>query len=591
MKKLFLSMMAIAIAAGTFTSCEDVPEPYNNPYQNMGTKVTVEPTGDGTLASPFNVAAALAKCEEVGEDGTATEVYATGYVTELTEVSASYGNATFKIADSKEGGDALTVYRAKGFNGENITDENILHTGDSVVICGKLVNFKGNTPEFTQGCYIVSINGQGGGGSSETKTVGTKESPKTVAEALAAINALETENKDTEESWYIKGKVKQVITTDANITQYKNIDYIISDDGTNELKVFRGKYIDNADFTVDNKVKVNDEVIILGKLQKYVKDNVTTPEVTNSAVVVLNGTGGGSGNTGTPQGSGTQADPFNVAAIVQEAGKLEAGQTSTDDYYFKGKICSIKYTFSAQYGTATFNISDDGKTGGTEFICYSVYTFGNQAWVDGNTQVAVNDEVIICGKITNYNGTLETASKKAYIYSLNGKTENTTGGGTQGGGTDTETTDVTGTGTVSGNTLTINATEFGFAKGNATSTTLTDGTKIFFDKGSGSTAPAYYDGDYASVRVYANNTVTIKASKKITKIEITTTDPSSSDKYNGSDGAYAEGGSTKVNISKDSDTKVSFSGLNSAEVKITNYNEANSKNQLRIKQMVITYAE
>ena len=48
---------------------------------------------------------------------------------------------------------------------------------------------------------------------------------------------------------------------------------------------------------------------------------------------------------------------------------------------------------------------------------------GNRAWVEGDTQVAVGDRVVICGKITNYGGnTPETASKLAYIYSLNGQT-------------------------------------------------------------------------------------------------------------------------------------------------------------------------
>ena len=48
----------------------------------------------------------------------------------------------------------------------------------------------------------------------------------------------------------------------------------------------------------------------------------------------------------------------------------------------------------------------------------------NKPWVDGNTQIKVGDEVIICGKVVNYKGnTPETSSKKAYIYSLNGKTK------------------------------------------------------------------------------------------------------------------------------------------------------------------------
>jgi hypothetical protein len=111
----------------------------------------------------------------------------------------------------------------------------------------------------------------------------------------------------------------------------------------------------------------------------------------------------------------------NQANVI--AGTLEKGQTSEEDYYIKGKIASIKYEFSAQYGTATFFISIDGQNEFT-FQCYSVYYLENKPWVDGNTQIKVGDEVIICGKVVNYNGnTPETASKKAYIYSLNGKTK------------------------------------------------------------------------------------------------------------------------------------------------------------------------
>lgn len=162
MKKLFNSMMAIAIAACTFTSCEDVPEPYNNPYSYTPAE-TIAPKGTGTQADPFNVAAALAKCQEVGETGTTEDVYAEGYVVSIKSIDvAQYNNAEFSIADSKEGGDMLTVYRAKGPGNQPITDANIIKNGDKVLICGKLVNYKGNTPEFTQGCYIVSVNGEGG---------------------------------------------------------------------------------------------------------------------------------------------------------------------------------------------------------------------------------------------------------------------------------------------------------------------------------------------------------------------------------------------------------------------------------------------
>ena len=62
MKKIYYSLMAIAIAAFTFTACEDVPEPYNNPYNQITPsepEEVIEPTGSGTKADPWNVAALL----------------------------------------------------------------------------------------------------------------------------------------------------------------------------------------------------------------------------------------------------------------------------------------------------------------------------------------------------------------------------------------------------------------------------------------------------------------------------------------------------------------------------------------------------
>ena len=132
-----------------------------------------------------------------------------------------------------------------------------------------------------------------------------------------------------------------------------------------------------------------------------------------------------------PSGIGTLEDPFNAPAVYKWVeDNLDAGETSDAVFYFTGKISSIKYPFDAEHGTATFDISADGTTSETQFTCYSVYYLGNKSWVTGNTQIKVGDEVIICGKLTNYNGTFETASKDAYIYSLNGVTEDEPGAGT-----------------------------------------------------------------------------------------------------------------------------------------------------------------
>lgn len=125
-------------------------------------------------------------------------------------------------------------------------------------------------------------------------------------------------------------------------------------------------------------------------------------------------------------GDGSLSNPFNAVAATKKAGELDVGETSSQNYYVKGKISSIKYTYSAQYGTATFYISDDGTTN-DQFYVYGSYYLENKPWVEGNPQIEIGDAVIVYGKMTNYNGILEMADKQNYVYSHNGKTSvNTT---------------------------------------------------------------------------------------------------------------------------------------------------------------------
>ena len=218
------------------------------------------------------------------------------------------------------------------------------------------------------------------------------------------------------EIYYAKGKISSIKEIS---TSYGNGTFNISADGTdnNALTCYRSFFLDNQKFTDENQIAVGDEVIVCGKLVNYTdKNGVVTPEFSGNVYIYSLTKGSAGGN------DGSLAHPFNVKEITALAAQLAENETSEADYYFKGKISTIKYTFSAQYGTATFFISDDGAAA-DEFQIYSAYYYGGNAWVEGNTQIAVGDEVVIYGKICNYKGTLETASKKAYVYSINGKTE------------------------------------------------------------------------------------------------------------------------------------------------------------------------
>ena len=120
-------------------------------------------------------------------------------------------------------------------------------------------------------------------------------------------------------------------------------------------------------------------------------------------------------------------DPFTVAEAIAKCQEI-GGTSDGEIYYAKGKISSIK-EISTSYGNGTFNISADG-TDNNALTCYRSFFLDNQKFTDEN-QIAVGDEVIVCGKLVNYtdkNGVVTPEfSGNVYIYSL-----------TKGSGTATE---------------------------------------------------------------------------------------------------------------------------------------------------------
>lgn len=94
---------------------------------------------------------------------------------------------------------------------------------------------------------------------------GTEDNPYTVAQVLE----LYANNNVPATEVYVKGTISRI--TSLNPPTYKNARYYISDDGTetNEFYVYNGKYLDGADFTSTDQIKVGDEVVIYGRLTSY----------------------------------------------------------------------------------------------------------------------------------------------------------------------------------------------------------------------------------------------------------------------------------------------------------------------------------
>lgn len=235
---------------------------------------------------PYTVAEAIAKCVEIGNSSDGVIYYAKGIVSSISSIdTGSYGNATFKISDDGTDDKAITVFRSYFLNNEKFTSEDQIHVGDEVIITGKLVNYKGETPEFSGNVYVYSIKK----GSNEP---GSLKNPFTPAQANAFIATLEAD-KATEDDYYIKGKIIEITDKNQFNTTYGNCTFYISDDGTDKddkFYVFRTYYLGNVKYTDDSwtKPQAGDEVIICGKLVNY-KGNTPETSANKSYIYSLNG--------------------------------------------------------------------------------------------------------------------------------------------------------------------------------------------------------------------------------------------------------------------------------------------------------------
>jgi hypothetical protein len=126
------------------------------------TPAPAEAKGTGTKDDPFNIAAAIAKCEEVGETASTEKYYIKGIVVKGGTVSGGYGNVTFDMGDTKESTTLFKAYQVAGTDGAKLADGYEVKAGDEVVIYGPVVNYKGNTPETSgkSAAQIVTINGK-----------------------------------------------------------------------------------------------------------------------------------------------------------------------------------------------------------------------------------------------------------------------------------------------------------------------------------------------------------------------------------------------------------------------------------------------
>jgi uncharacterized Zn-binding protein involved in type VI secretion len=420
MKKIILSMLALAMTAMTFTSCEDVPAPYNTPTDPGNTQVAPTPTGTGTVADPYNVMGAR---DYVAKGGSADAlVYVKGTVV-TADIDTKYGNATYYISDNGTTYYPLEVYRGYGLDSRKFTSTTQLAEGDVVVVCGKLVNFNG-TYEFTSGSYLVEVNGKKitGNGS------GTANDPYDIEKALSLIS---TGYYSTTDDVYISGKVSKIGSIDTT-TKYGNATYYISNDGTTttQLEVYRGYSLNGDKFTSKDEIKVGDEITIKGKLTSY---NGTAEVAQGSSIVNLNGSTGTLLNEpfSTDQGNFTITDvtlPSGISYVWKWASAsygmkasayakgtkyaTESRLTSPAMDLSNNKKATLTFQQAARYfTTAATELKLQVSTNGTTWTDVAIPTYPDgTSWSFVDTTV---DLSAYCGQKTVYIGFLYTSTSSS----------------------------------------------------------------------------------------------------------------------------------------------------------------------------------
>ena len=362
-----------AMAAFTFSSCEDVPEPYTLPTQPAGPGNT-DPNQKGSESNPYTVTEAIALIKA----GTApsTAVCVKGKITAVTFFNATYSSLSYNIADEGSS-DVIEVYSGKGKDGANFSSKDDLKVGQTVVVKGIVKAFTKNdgtiVNEIDKNSTIISIENTGTTSPDTPATgKGSLSDPYNVAEAIAAIKAGTAPTTQV----YLTGIISDVAFYNET---YKSITYYISDDGKGkDMQVYSGKGLKGADFASKEDLKVGQKVTILGKIMKFTDKNgndIMEVDKTSSIVKI--------------EGEGTGGEVKPDPDPKPNPGEVATGENGSFENWTDGKPTNWN-TNSA--GNASLTKSEDAHSGK-----YSVQVAGTN---NANKRLGYKEMSLKAGKYT-----------------------------------------------------------------------------------------------------------------------------------------------------------------------------------------------
>ena len=317
--------------------------------------------GDGTLENPFNVAGVLEYTRSLPADqASENNVFFQGKISKVTttfEASSTYGNATFYVVD-EDGGESFYVYQTYYLgNRKWKSGDTDVKEGDEVIICGKVVNFKGNTPETVSkgGSFIYSLNGKSEGGAPGDDDY-TKAEAKTGAEFMQLA--------DETKYYKLTGKVSKFNKT------YCSFD-LTDDSGT--IYVFSVLDAYKTD-EWKNKIKNGGTITIAGKYEYYASKE--QHEVVNAAILEYSDGEGGDEDY-------SKAEAKTVAEFIQLADK--------STYY---KLTGTVSKFNPTY--CSFDLTD---ASGTIYVYSVLAAYKTDEW---KNKIKDGGTITIAGKYEYY---------------------------------------------------------------------------------------------------------------------------------------------------------------------------------------------
>jgi hypothetical protein len=308
-----------------YTSGQNAVTIYPYSWVSEDTDV-VAPAGSGTVEDPFNVAAAIDEVKDLTwtsntEYEATDEVYVKGKISRIASKGTyteggDFGNASFYISDDGTAANEFYCYRSLYLGNKKYqAGQTDIKVGDEVVVHGKLMNYKGNTPEtVANAAYLYSLNGVIGETTPsivpDKSEISVSSDEETVTVALECSNLVDAPAAQAEVDW---------ITV--NAIDDTHIEFVVSANTGNERSgviTISAQDVEDVELTVTQAAyseEPQDKTIVIDGSQ--FTSTATTEEVTKTfgnVPVVF--------SSGAKQQSSTGDNKFTDKAIL--IGKLGA---------------------------------------------------------------------------------------------------------------------------------------------------------------------------------------------------------------------------------------------------------------------------